>query len=537
MSLKQLSSTCRVSFLAAPATDHKHKFSLTHFIHFSHLSDGLTFAQTSPVNLEKYIPCDGPRQCGGSTGSEPKTVELKDIDAKAIDPEDLEPRRIELDGNLGADPYQIHERFVRNSITEDMDEFEKIGADVSYLQLQMQVRVRNRVHRGKLAALFSSGNEEPGNQLKSSIFKNADPSNLGRSLIEGNKDHLLSQARSELVRQEHQVGSLNDCISELQQHAVAQRLELQDAHHGRIESRREQFRLQEELSIEEKALRKVGETKRAQEFRVDEFSIQKLRESHETIQKLTSRLQEMQEQMNSTNMIQVGSSRSGTESQWEIVSRSQSTGSDSKSSIYAEPRPTLPTWHMEYVWITGKRSGQSIFYVRFVPKSSSRNSLLYDHQERQDQFHKRWGTGTSSARDEERNGSTIPMPTFAGRPSTVSSSMPVGFPQNSMVGQQRQQISELQFNKFPNPKSFLVWKIRFKNQVTTCSDFPSEAMLWIKEVDMVDSSEELKSSRSVSGKNFSTFETPDVKIASALPQDHPELPIQEEGQSRRTESP
>ena len=35
-------------------------------------------------------------------------------------------------------------------------------------------------------------------QLESSMFENADPSKLGRSLLEGNKDHLLSQARSEL---------------------------------------------------------------------------------------------------------------------------------------------------------------------------------------------------------------------------------------------------------------------------------------------------------------------------------------------------
>ena len=62
-----------------------------------------------------------------------------------------------------------------------------------------------------------------------------------------------------------------------------------------------------------------------------------------------------------------------------------------------------------------------------------------------------------------------------------------------MVGQQRQQISELLFDKIPNPQSFLVWKMRFENQVTTCSDFSSDAMLWIKEVEMVDSVEELKS--------------------------------------------
>ena len=40
---------------------------------------------------------------------------------------------------------------------------------------------------------------------------------------------------------------------------------------------------------------------------------------------------------------------------------------------------------------------------------------------------------------------------------------------------------------FPTPSTFLCWKIRFKNQDTACSDFPSEAMLWIKEVEVVDS--------------------------------------------------
>ena len=41
-------------------------------------------------------------------------------------------------------------------------------------------------------------------------------------------------------------------------------------------------------------------------------------------------------------------------------------------------------------------------------------------------------------------------------------------------------------------------------------------MIWIKEVEMVDSLKELKSWRSVSGKNFPNFEMLDAKIASAL---------------------
>ena len=54
----------------------------------------------------------------------------------------------------------------------------------------------------KPAALCSFGSKERGNQFKSSVFKKADVSNLGRSLLEGNTDH---QAKSELTRQELQV--------------------------------------------------------------------------------------------------------------------------------------------------------------------------------------------------------------------------------------------------------------------------------------------------------------------------------------------
>ena len=104
---------------------------------------------------------------------------------------------------------------------------------------------------GKPDALFSSRSDELGNQFESFMFKYADPSILGMSFFECNKDHVLCQARSELVKQEHQFGSLNSCIHELQQQAYAQGLESQDAHHGCIESRREQAHLQEDPSVKE----------------------------------------------------------------------------------------------------------------------------------------------------------------------------------------------------------------------------------------------------------------------------------------------
>ena len=59
----------------------------------------------------------------------------------------------------------------------------------------------------------------------------------------------------------------------------------------------------------------MGEIKRAQELRIDEFSLQKVKESHETTLRLTSDMQEMKEQMNSMNASgefqEVGSNHSG----------------------------------------------------------------------------------------------------------------------------------------------------------------------------------------------------------------------------------
>ena len=60
------------------------------------------------------------------------------------------------------------------------------------------------------------------------------------------------------MKQEHQVESLNRCINKLQRQAYSQRSELEDAHHGYIESRREQFRLQEELTMKEKRFERLG---------------------------------------------------------------------------------------------------------------------------------------------------------------------------------------------------------------------------------------------------------------------------------------
>ena len=66
-----------------------------------------------------------------------------------------------------------------------------------------------------------------------------------------------------------------------------------------------------------------------------------------------------------------------------------------------------------------------------------------------------------------------------------------GFSKNNGADQQRLQISDPHFDKFPAPTTFACWKIRFKTEVCTCSQFSMEAMLWIKEVEMVESVDDL----------------------------------------------
>ena len=87
---------------------------------------------------------------------------------------------------------------------------------------------------------------------------------------------------------------------------------------------------------------------------------------------------------------------------------------------------------------------------------------------------------------------------------------------NYGADQQRLHISDLHFDKFPTPATLACWKISFKTEVCTCSQFPTEAMHWIKEVEMVDSVDDLLSSSSLRGISMPNFEVLDARIASAL---------------------
>ena len=123
-----------------PLTSQEHTIQL---VHQEHLVDD---------ERRERTPCYGPRQSGGiiqiptPTGYELKSIETKIIETEpgSADPEDLEPKRIELDKSLQTDLYQLYqiqERFMEENhqtpITEELEEFGRVGDKQSCIQSKM----------------------------------------------------------------------------------------------------------------------------------------------------------------------------------------------------------------------------------------------------------------------------------------------------------------------------------------------------------------------------------------------------------------
>ena len=71
-------------------------------------------------------------------------------------------------------------------------------------------------------------------------------------------------------------------------------------------------------------------------------------------------------------------------------------------------------------------------------------------------------------------------------------------------------------DKFFDLATFQCRKTSFTTGVCSCSSFPTEAILWKKEVEMVESVDDLETSQSIGGRTFQNLEMLEAKIASAL---------------------
>ena len=143
-----------------------------------------------------------------------------------------------------------------------------------------------------------NGNQVPTWKTKESGFT-----------LKDKKEQILTEVRTEIQKRELQADSDGRSIQELTGTIDSQRVEINHTLTGCEQSRRDQLVLQEQLSEQNRDLRearieslhKMEELKRVQELRIDESSRRRLTENQDTINELTARIQELQNEVNCMN--------------------------------------------------------------------------------------------------------------------------------------------------------------------------------------------------------------------------------------------
>ena len=308
-----------------------------------------------------------------------------------------------------------------------------------------------------------------------------------RILLERQKDQILADYRAEIQTHEFQADYDRRSIQELNEPIESQRGEIYRAHQGDEKHRRDQQLLHEQLleqnrelrEAHEKSLKGIEELKRFHGSTFDTISSRKLIEDQDTILELTAKIQELQKEVNCMN--------------------------DSKIlkmlNQFAVDNPTLPVnlrfSHLSEIvaeclavlWeCRAATMGRQVFGTRMVYRETffanpqESNPWVSDVSE-----HTSPHVMSESETAQDQRCQTGPSARNSFVPSVG------GFSKNYGADQQRLQISDHHCDKFTTSAMVACWKIRFKTELCTCSKFLSEAMMWIKEVEMVESVDDLKS--------------------------------------------
>ena len=130
-----------------------------------------------------------------------------------------------------------------------------------------------------------------------------------RILLERHKGQILAEVRTEIQKHEFQADSDRRSTQELNGIIESQRRKIDHAIAGDEQLRRDELLLQEPLSEQNRDLREahmksfheMEELKRVQELRVDESSRRRLIENQDTINELTARIQDLQNEVSCMN--------------------------------------------------------------------------------------------------------------------------------------------------------------------------------------------------------------------------------------------
>ena len=315
-----------------------------------------------------------------------------------------------------------------------------------------------------------------------------------RTVLDNQKEQILAECQARINQHEFQAARAEEEQRLLQGQLLQQKLEFREAH--------------------QRSLSEMEELRKFQSSTLDTIAIRKLIEDQNTILELSGRVQELQNELNCMNDCKdfqdAESVRSGNS---HVTSR----------PVSFPPHPIPEGMLIHSVMVPSRREGPPSFWdthgisgnVFANPDASS--SAPYPQELNQ------WNSSieeplhSSTGEKSERQKQHQDLRCQSG-PSAKNSVIFSGgdSPQNYGADQQRLQISDLHFDKFPTPATLACWKIRFKTEVCTCSQFHTEAMQWIREVELVDSADELRSSSSIRSISMPDFEVLDARIASAL---------------------
>ena len=222
----------------------------------------------------------------------------------------------------------------------------------------------------------------------------------------------------------------------------------------------------------------MEESKKFQCSTFDTVARRRLVEDQDTILELTGKIQELQNETNCLNDLKdfqdAESIRSGSS---HVTSR----------PVSFPPHP-IPEGMLRHSFVTlSRREGPPSILGLMVYRETFLSIQMRYHQHFYPQELHQWNSSleeplhSSTVEKSERQEQDQDLRCQSG-PSAKDSVIFSGGDSSKNYGtdQQRLQISDHHFDKFPTPATFACWKIRFKTKVCICSQFPTEAMLWIK---------------------------------------------------------
>ena len=290
-----------------------------------------------------------------------------------------------------------------------------------------------------------------------------------RTLLEEQRQTIIAEYREKVGHHELQAAHAEEERRLLEGQLWRQKLEFREAH--------------------QQSLTDMEELRKFQTSTFGTIARRKFIEDQNTILGFSGRVQELQNEVNCMNdskdFQDAESVRSGNS---HVTSRPVSFSPHPIPEGMLRPSFVSPCRREgpPSMWDTHVKSG-NIFANPAASSSAPYPQELHRHRAKSHSIHPQWRSERPEQNQDLRCQSG---------PSAKNSVIFSGGDSSKNYGadQQRLQISYLHFDKFPTPATFACCKIRFKTEVCTCSQFPPEAMQWIKEVEMVDSVDDLRSS-------------------------------------------